>query len=187
MQYISTRGEAPALSFEQAVLTGLAADGGLYVPDQLPFFSKDEIASWQKLSYQELMFVIVQPFVNGEIEDDELKQIIARAYAKFRHAAIAPLVQTDHNEWILELFHGPTLAFKDFALQFFGQLLDSILAKRKQKVVGSRAVSFVVSPSSAVRIITARRSGSSRSSAAVAGPGSASTTIVSDVRGSCCS
>ncbi|MBT8115295.1 MAG: threonine synthase [Arenicella sp.] len=135
MRYISTRGKAPKLNFEQAVLTGLAADGGLYVPESLPLFSSKEIASWQKLSYQELMLVVVQPFVDGEIEEAELKQIIAKSFDGFRHAAIAPLVQCGHNEWVLELFHGPTLAFKDFALQFLGHLLDAILARRKQKLV----------------------------------------------------
>lgn len=135
MKYISTRGDAPALSFEEVVLTGLASDGGLYVPQQLPEFSAQEIATWSALSYQELAFKIMQPFVGGELDDSELQNIIAKAYAGFRHPAIAPLIQTCHNEWVLELFQGPTLAFKDFALQFLGHLLDAILAKRNQQVV----------------------------------------------------
>ena len=135
MKFISTRGDAPALSFEEVVLAGLANDGGLYVPETLPQFSKAEIASWAGLSYQELAFNIIAPFIDGEIADDDLKDIIAKAYSGFRHDAVAPLVQTGHNEWILELFQGPTLAFKDFALQFLGHLLDFILAKRQQKVV----------------------------------------------------
>ncbi len=135
MKYISTRGQAPALAFEDVVLTGLAPDGGLYVPETLPQFSREEIASWVGLSYEELAFNIMAPFVAGEVPDDELKRIIAEAYKSFRHRAIAPLVQTGHNEWILELFQGPTLAFKDFALQFLGHLLDYILKKRDQKVV----------------------------------------------------
>ena len=134
MKYISTRGDAPALNFEDAVLAGLAEDGGLYVPHTLPQFSQREIASWASLSYPELMFKIIQPFIDGEIADNDLEEIIAKAYTGFRHQAIAPLVQTGHNEWILELFHGPTLAFKDFALQFLGHLLDHILAKRQQRV-----------------------------------------------------
>lgn len=134
MKFISTRGDAPALSFEEVVLAGLASDGGLYVPETLPRFSRDDIASWATLSYQELAFKVIHPFVDGEISDDDLRQIIAKAYASFRHPAIAPLVQTGHNEWVLELFQGPTLAFKDFALQFLGHLLDFILAKRQQKV-----------------------------------------------------
>ena len=141
MKYISTRGQAPALDFEEVVLTGLAPDGGLYVPETLPEFSREEIASWAGLSYRELAFKIMSPFVAGAVSDDELKQIIAESYSSFRHPAIAPLVQTGHNEWILELFQGPTLAFKDFALQFLGHLLDHLLKKRHQKVAVMGATS----------------------------------------------
>ncbi len=141
MKYISTRGKAPSLSFEDVVLTGLASDGGLYVPETLPKFSKEAIASWAGLSYRELAFEIMSPFVDGEVPEAELKAIINKSYDGFRHDAIAPLVQTGHNEWILELFQGPTLAFKDFALQFLGNLLDNILAKRNQKVVVMGATS----------------------------------------------
>jgi threonine synthase len=135
VKYISTRGAAPALGFEDVVLTGLASDGGLYVPEHLPQFSHAEIASWAGLSYRELAFKVISPFVAGAIPDADLQRIIDTSYDTFRHQAIAPLVQTGHNEWILELFQGPTLAFKDFALQFLGHLLDYILAKRQQKVV----------------------------------------------------
>ncbi len=135
MKYISTRGDAPSLSFEDVVLTGLASDGGLYVPETLPAFSKEEIASWAGLSYSDLAFKIIAPFVDGEIPDGDLKDIIDRSYSSFRHSANAPLIQTCHNEWVLELFQCPTLAFKDFALQFLGNLLDYVLEKRKQKVV----------------------------------------------------
>lgn len=141
MKYISTRGEAPALSFEDVVLTGLATDGGLYVPEELPSFSAQEIASWAGLPYRDLAFKIMQPFVADALSSDELKDIIDRSYDTFRHEAIAPLVQTGHNEWVLELFQGPTLAFKDFALQFLGHLLDHILAKRQQKAVVMGATS----------------------------------------------
>jgi threonine synthase len=141
VKYISTRGEAPALNFEDVVLTGLASDGGLYLPETLPKFSSDEIASWAGLSYPELAFKIIAPFVDGEVADAELKKIIEKSYSTFRHPAIAPLIQTGHNEWILELFQGPTLAFKDFALQFLGNLFDHILKKRDQKVVVMGATS----------------------------------------------
>lgn len=141
MKYISTRGQAPALTFEEVVLTGLAPDGGLYVPESLPTFSQEEIASWSGLSYQELAFKVINPFVAGALSDDELKHIIESSYSVFRHDAIAPLVQTGHNEWVLELFQGPTLAFKDFALQFLGHLLDHLLKKRNQKVVVMGATS----------------------------------------------
>ena len=135
MNYISTRGGGGAKNFEDVVLTGLAPDGGLFVPEQLPQFSLEEIASWQGLSYQQLAFNVMAPFVAGEIPESDLRELIDNSYASFRHAGIAPLVQTGKNEWVMELFHGPTLAFKDFALQFLGNLLDYLLTKRNQKVV----------------------------------------------------
>ena len=135
MKYISTRGQAPALNFEEVLLTGLAPDGGLYVPETLPTFSQEEIASWSGLSYTDLAFKIVQPFIGDCIPADDLKVIIDDTYVDFRHPSIAPLVQLDKNEWVLELFQGPTLAFKDFALQLLGRLLDYVLERRHQKVV----------------------------------------------------
>ncbi len=141
MKYISTRGQAPALEFEDVLLTGLAPDGGLYVPETLPQYSKEQIAAWSSLSYTDLAFEIIQPFVAGSIPDADLKNIIEDSYSDFRHPAIAPLVQLDHNEWLLELFQGPTLAFKDFALQMLGRLLDYVLEKRQQKVVVMGATS----------------------------------------------
>ena len=135
MKYISTRGGAAPKSFEDVILTGLAPDGGLFVPNQLPQFSHSEISSWQNLSYEELALKVISPFVDDEIPQSDLKQLIEKSYSTFRHSEIAPLVKTGENEWILELFHGPTLAFKDFALQFLGNLLDYTLEKRQQKVV----------------------------------------------------
>lgn len=135
MKFVSTRGRAPSLSFADTVLTGLASDGGLYVPEKLPTFSREEIAEMAGLDYRELAFRIMWPFVSEDLTEDEMRGIIDRAYANFRHTAIAPLVQTDHNEWVMELFQGPTLAFKDFALQFLGQLFDLLLKKRGEKVV----------------------------------------------------
>ncbi len=135
MKYISTRGQAPALNFEDVMLTGLATDGGLYIPESLPQFSKEKIASFASLSYSELAFEVMQPFVEGCIPDEAFKAMVEDCYAQFRHPAVAPLVQLDHNEWVLELFQGPTLAFKDFALQLLGRLLDYVLEKRNQKVV----------------------------------------------------
>ncbi|WP_078084805.1 threonine synthase [Microbulbifer mangrovi] len=135
MKFVSTRGRAPSLSFADTVLTGLASDGGLYVPEKLPTFSREEIAQMAGLDYRELAFRIMWPFVSEDLTEDEMRGIIDRAYANFRHTAIAPLVQTDHNEWVMELFQGPTLAFKDFALQFLGQLFDLLLKKRGEKVV----------------------------------------------------
>lgn len=135
MKYISTRGRAPALAFQDVVLAGLAEDGGLYVPEQLPQFSVQEIASWAGLSYEALALKIISPFVAGEIPENDLRDLIDQSYTNFRHPAIAPLVQIGRNEWVLELFQGPTLAFKDFALQFLGNLLDYILKRRDQRVV----------------------------------------------------
>ncbi|MCH9692306.1 MAG: threonine synthase [Gammaproteobacteria bacterium] len=135
MKFISTRGRAPSLGFVDTILTGLASDGGLYVPQQLPTFSCEEIEAMAGMRYSELACHLMWPFVAEELNRDELHGIIDRSYATFRHAAIAPLVQIDRNEWVMELFHGPTLAFKDFALRFLGQLLDHLLIKRQEKAV----------------------------------------------------
>lgn len=135
MKYVSTRGQAPTLGFGDVLLAGLASDGGLYVPEKLPTFSQEEIASWASLSYQELAFKVMWPFVEGEVPESEFKRMIDEAYAGFNHSAVAPMVQTDNNEWVLELFRGPTLAFKDFALQLLGRLMDYILGQRGEKLV----------------------------------------------------
>ena len=135
MEYISTRGQAPAMDFEGVLLAGLAADGGLYVPKTLPTFTREQIAGFRGLIYSDLAFEIVHPFVEGAIPADDLRRLIADTYATFRHDAVAPLIQLDHNQWVLELFHGPTLAFKDFALQLLGRLLDYVLQRRGEKVV----------------------------------------------------
>lgn len=135
MKYISTRGNAPSLSFSDVLLAGLANDGGLYVPENLPSFSQEEIASWASLSYQDLAFKVMWPFVEGDIPANDFKNMIDEAYKGFNHQSIAPMVQTAPNEWILELFRGPTLAFKDFALQLLGRLMDYVLSKRNEKLV----------------------------------------------------
>ena len=135
MKYISTRGQSPPKTFDEAVLTGLAPDGGLYVPKEIPQFTLKEISSWRSLSYQELAQRVITPFVGDSIPSGDLWPLIRRAYSGFRNDSVAPLVRTGPNEWVLELFHGPTLAFKDFALQFLGNLLDYILEKREQRVV----------------------------------------------------
>ncbi|MDI9246138.1 threonine synthase [Marinobacter sp. CHS3-4] len=135
MRYISTRGEAPSVGFEDVLLTGLAPDGGLYVPESLPQFSLEEIRSWRGLSYSELAFNVMHPFVEDTVPADDFRAMLEDTYGVFAHKAVAPLVQLDTNEWVLELFRGPTLAFKDFALQLLGRLLDYVLEKRKQHVV----------------------------------------------------
>ncbi len=135
MKYTSTRGVAKELGFAGAVLSGLATDGGLYVPKTLPQFDHQQIKAMAGMDYRALAFEVISPFVDGEIPDDDLHKLIDTAYKDFRHPAIAPLVQLDHNLLVLELFHGPTLAFKDFALQLLGQLFDYLLERENKKVV----------------------------------------------------
>lgn len=135
MKYISTRGAAPKLNFEEVLMTGLASDGGLYIPENIPEFKPHEIAAMAEMDYNQLALTIFRPFIGGLVSDKELKKIIDEAYEGFRHSAIAPLKQISTNEFLLELFHGPTLAFKDFAMQVLAGLLDHFLKKRKKKVV----------------------------------------------------
>ncbi|MBT2130675.1 threonine synthase [Aliiroseovarius lamellibrachiae] len=134
MRYISTRGQAPVLSFEDAMLTGLARDGGLYVPETIPTMTPEDIADLAGVSYEEAAFRVMRPFVEGSFSDAEFREIIAKAYAGFGHDARAPLVQLEPGHFLLELFHGPTLAFKDFAMQLIGQLFQVALAKRGERV-----------------------------------------------------
>ena len=130
MRYVSTRGEAPTLGFLDAMLAGLARDGGLYAPETVPNISPQAISALAGLSYAEAAATIVTPFVAGEISDDELFAMATEAYAGFRHAAKAPIAQLGDNLFLLELFHGPTLAFKDFAMQWLGRLMNHTLAAR---------------------------------------------------------
>ena len=134
MRYISTRGTAPVLSFEEAMLTGLARDGGLYVPEEIPKISAADIAALRGLSYEEVAYRIMRPFIGDTFTDAEFTDIIARAYAGFGHDARAPLVQIGQNHYLLELFHGPTLAFKDFAMQLIGQLFEAALTRSGERV-----------------------------------------------------
>ena len=139
MDYISTRGAAPALNFEQVTLAGLAGDGGLYLPQSWPSFSKDEIAAMAGLSYVEVAVRVMQPFVGDALDEAELRETCEQAYGRFAHAAVTPLVQLDGRQWLLELFHGPTLAFKDVALQLLGLLFEKFLARQDKHltVVGA--------------------------------------------------
>ena len=135
MRYISTRGQAPALSFEEVVLTGLAPDGGLYVPETYPQMSKQEIADLAGLPYHEVAFRVMRPYIGDCIDEVTLRAILKATYASFNHDAVAPLKQLGNNHFLLELFHGPTLAFKDVALQLLGRLLDHFLVKRGERGV----------------------------------------------------
>ena len=134
MQYISTRGSAPALDFEGATLAGLASDGGLYVPESWPHFTRDEIAEMRGLPYHELAARVMAPFVEGSLTREELERLCHTVYGDFGHKAVTPLVQMDQTHWLLELFHGPTLAFKDVALQLLGHLFETFLKRRDERL-----------------------------------------------------
>jgi threonine synthase len=130
MQYRSTRGIAPELGFSDTLLSGLAPDGGLYVPVSWPELPVDD----RTLDYAATAAAVMAPYVGGDIADDDLGRMCREAYATFRHPATAPLVQIDDHRWVLELFHGPTLAFKDIALQLVGRLFDHVLAERGERI-----------------------------------------------------
>jgi threonine synthase len=134
MDYISTRGGAPALDFAGATLAGLASDGGLYVPREWPRFTEAEIAAMAGLPYAELAQRIMQPFVGDSLTPERLLELTRTAYGRFAHAAVTPLKQFDEQQWLLELFHGPTLAFKDVALQLLGLLFEEFLGRSDQNL-----------------------------------------------------
>ena len=134
MQYISTRGSAPTLTFDEAMLTGLARDGGLYVPAEIPTMTAEDIAALAGLPYEEVAFRVMRPYLGTSFTDDEFRGIIERAYAGFGHDARAPLKQLAPGHFLCELFHGPTLAFKDFAMQLIGQLFEFELKRRDSRV-----------------------------------------------------
>ncbi|PKU23987.1 threonine synthase [Telmatospirillum siberiense] len=134
MSYHSTRGQAPALAFDDVLLAGLARDGGLYLPEAWPRFSEADLAGLAGLSYQQVAVRVMQPFLDGSIAEDDFAALVAETYAGFDHAAVAPLTQLGRNDWLLELFHGPTLAFKDYALQLLGRLFDHVLTKKGRRV-----------------------------------------------------
>jgi threonine synthase len=133
LRYVSTRGEAPALGFRDVIVTGLAPDGGLYVPDQWPVLSAGEIAALAGKPYGEVAAAIIGRFTGGEIDGPALKSLADDAYSTFRHKSVTPLVQIDANHFLLELFHGPTLAFKDVAMQFLARLMDHILTEKGER------------------------------------------------------
>ena len=134
LEYVSTRGQAPKLGFEDATLAGLASDGGLYVPSACPKIDSTEIYNMAHQRYAEIAWRVMLPFVGDSITSGDLIKMIRKSYASFSHPEVAPLHRLEEDFFILELFHGPTLAFKDFALQFLGNLFDHILAQKKQRV-----------------------------------------------------
>ena len=134
MKYVSTRGEAPDLDFADVLLTGLARDGGLYVPGAWPKLSRGEIRELRGHSYADIAVRVMAPFIDGEIPEADFADMVRETYAGFGHPAVAPLKQIDEGQWLCELFHGPTLAFKDYPLQLVGRLFDHVLSKRGQRV-----------------------------------------------------
>ena len=130
MDYVSTRGAAPTLGFADALLAGLARDGGLYLPLSVPRLPPDAIRALRGVPYPEAAARVIAPFIDEDFDPDEIKSLTEAAYAGFRHAAVAPLTQIDDNLFALELFHGPTLAFKDFAMQWLGQAMNRILRRQ---------------------------------------------------------
>ncbi len=133
MRYISTRGQSPALGFSDAVATGLAPDGGLYLPETLPTFTASDLARFAPLSYPELCYEFLSRFAN-DVPPETLRALITKSYTTFSHAEIAPIVKLDDRTYVLELFHGPTLAFKDFALQLLGNLYGHQCQERGQTI-----------------------------------------------------
>jgi len=134
LRYVSTRGRAPTLSFEDVLIAGLARDGGLYVPAKWPRLAKPALRRLAGLPYAEAACLVMAPFVGQAFDRDQFADIVAKAYSGFAHAAVAPLSQIGPNLWLMELFHGPTLAFKDVALQLLGPLFDLVLAKKRKRV-----------------------------------------------------
>lgn len=134
MKYISTRGQAPELTFEEAMLTGLARDGGLYVPESWPTLSAAQIEGFAGKRYEDVAFEVMRPFVGDTFTDAEFREIIGKAYGSFAHDARCPVVQLDANHYLLELFHGPTLAFKDVAMQLIGQMFEVALKRSGKRV-----------------------------------------------------
>ena len=133
MKYVSTRGLAPALGFSDVLLAGLAGDGGLYVPEAWPRLTPADIAGFAGRNYAEVAFEVIKPFAD-DIAEADLRRMCREAYATFRHPAVAPLAQLGPGAWALELFHGPTLAFKDVAMQLLSRLMDHVLARRGERV-----------------------------------------------------
>jgi threonine synthase len=134
IRYVSTRGQAPELGFEEAMLTGLARDGGLYVPAEVPQWRAEDFAALAGLTYEAAAFRVMRPFIDAAFSDAELEACIDAAYSGFGHAARAPVKQLGANHFLLELFHGPTLAFKDFAMQVIGQLMARAMARRGKRI-----------------------------------------------------
>ncbi len=134
MQYLSTRGGDAGRAFEDVLLAGLAPDGGLYVPQEWPRLDATEWRALRNRPWEEVALAVMRPYVGGFLDDGELRAVIDDAAAEFGHPAVTPLEQLDDNLWMLELFHGPTLAFKDVAMQMLSRLMDIALERRDERV-----------------------------------------------------
>ena len=134
MLYKSTRGESPEVPFSEVLLGGLAPDGGLYMPEHFPKYKIDEIKSWSNLSFEEVAHNVLYPYVRGEIAEDVFADLLNDAYKDFDSSDVVELKEIEKNHWILELFHGPTLAFKDIAMQLLGSLLNHFAEERGEKI-----------------------------------------------------
>ena len=135
MRYKSTRGNCPEVSFSEVLLGGLAPDGGLYMPTDFPFFSQEEIHSWSELKFYEIAVKVLYPYVEEEIEEIVFEKLVKEAYSSFDTEDVVALQPIEENRWVLELFHGPTLAFKDIAMQLLGALLNHFARERGEKIV----------------------------------------------------
>ncbi len=134
MKYVSTRGQAPVLQFDDVLLAGLARDGGLYVPEAWPRLKRSDIRALRGLSYGDLAIRVMTPFIGGRIGEADLAALVGETYDAFSHPAVAPLKQIAGDHWLMELFHGPTLSFKDYALQVVGRMFDHVLARKGRRV-----------------------------------------------------
>lgn len=134
IEYTSTRGGAPDLGFRDVLLKGLAEDGGLYVPKTLPKFTPQDFSEFKNMSYKDVAKKVLSVFIGHIMSEQDLSDLVDETYASFHHKDICPLVELDKDFWIMEQFHGPTLAFKDFALQFLGRIFDYVLKEKKQNI-----------------------------------------------------
>tara|TARA_Y100000817_G_scaffold63502_1_gene47712 strand:- start:930 stop:2324 length:1395 start_codon:yes stop_codon:yes gene_type:complete len=134
IKYISTRGDSHKLLFKDVLFEGLAPDGGLYIPQEWPILDPDLIKSFQNLTYNEIAFYVIRAFLDDSIADNVLKDIITKSYDSFKSKDVTPLVHIHNNEYMLELFHGPTMAFKDVAMQFIGNIMNHYLSNTNQKI-----------------------------------------------------
>jgi threonine synthase len=157
LRYLSTRGENSALAFDDVLLAGLARDGGLYVPESWPRFSDAQWRSLRDRPYHEIAAAVLGPYVGDAIPQNDLAHMCREAYAGFAHPAVAPLKQLDAGLWTMELFHGPTLAFKDYALQLVGKLFDHVLAKRNARVTIVGATSGDTGPAGIAAVAGSKR------------------------------